>query len=113
MERINYDKILKIKVQDILKARYSWRAAKPEKKFLGIVISCAEKEGFYWNSRIIEYRLESFKNYIVIGKELFHKPKVVFSMSDGISSEKQFNTYKEAVDWVSIHFDEIKFRIIT
>lgn len=113
-DHINVDRIIGIRIYDERGAAYKWLPAKQKTTFFGLIkLNKWYSEGFYaygcyeegygdssWDSSAYTESELIQRDYLVRGKDVFHKPYVIVYLQDDISISKKFNTLHEAQSWV-------------
>lgn len=99
MEFYNKNKIIKILVCDKRETNNFYYAKK--KKFLGITTITG---GFYtfYHDRLSTEEIKALRsNYIIENNIIYNLPKIVIYLESDISKKIEFNTYKEASEYVT------------
>ena len=114
-DHINLDRIIGIRIHNERKASYSWLPAKQKTTFFGLIkLNKWYSEGFYdgecyeqeyygtgsWDAYAYTAQELVKMDYLIKGKDVFYKPFVRVYLQDDIEITKNFNSLKEAQEWV-------------
>lgn len=96
MEKYNLEQLVKVQVIDKVPAS-SYISYKEKSFWEGI-----SEAGFYRKFITLKPLTDKeLKNYIIEGKKIYNKPKVSLYFNGKIEKHIEFNTLKEAQDWVN------------